>query len=144
MALSDAYQGPRGRGAFNAPTNRAASVKAAPARRGFHFVPYPPKHTDQIIRYVDSLTEVVMPWVEEARLWAAENIFPAEVAEIRAQLAKAMQEKEWDGAAIGNALQLYFKWPVRAELVQRIHTWSCALHRTELAAYHARKSAAKA
>lgn len=118
---------------------------SAPRRRGFHFIPYAPKRSDQVCANVGALVFAVLPWVQRMNE-AAAQLIPAlqDADEIRVHIAGAlMRAAEWDGFMLCHELCVVSAWPADAELVQIIHRWSCDLRSREIESWKARKDASR-
>lgn len=126
-----------------------AAPKTDPALRIWHYVPLPGCHTDDVIRHVDKLTELVLPWSHLAarRLAAASKPVPdslSDSAELRAALAGALSRAiEWEGFAVAYELRLIDRWPADSELTNIIQRWSCRLKASAIAAWKARQAPKK-
>lgn len=124
-------------------------AKPLPAPRAWHFTPLPGMHTKEASACAKDLLAALMPWVQkkQAARQALNQQMHIQLADqdamscdIYGALARA---QEWDGFAVAYELKIIERWPADADLVAAIHRWSCALKKTRIEAWIARKEAAK-
>jgi hypothetical protein len=121
-----------------------AEPAAAPARgAAWHYKPSRHFHTEEAVRHVDSLAEALLVWVASERPAKVLDVAgEVDLEELRAQLASALAAAvEWDGRSVVAQLVAKFSWPDEQTLVERIHRWSCALHRAKYENWIAQRDA---